>query len=36
MIDLLEFLKRSPSPYHAAESAAAALSEAGLPPAIAR
>jgi aspartyl aminopeptidase len=29
VIDLLDFLRRSPSPYHAAESAAAALSEAG-------
>src|SRR6185369_10069005 len=29
MIDLLELLKRSPSPYHAAESAAAALTEVG-------
>jgi len=29
MIELLEFLRRSPSPYHAAESAAAALTEVG-------
>ena len=36
MIDLLDFLRRSPSPYHAAESAADCAHRGGLPPAVAR